>query len=102
MSRPALVLLVKFRTALSTEEAQQVIDSRIDQFRALDGLSQKYYLQDTETGEMAGLYLWDSAEALADFRESELRASIASAYQVVGEPRIEVFRIFDILRDTAA
>ena len=102
MSRPALVLLVKFRTALSIEEAQQVIDSRIDQFRALDGLSQKYYLQDTETGEMAGLYLWDSAEALADFRESELRASIASAYQVVGEPRIEVFRIFDILRDTAA
>jgi len=47
MSRRNLVLLVKFGTDLSMEETQQIIDSRIDQFRALDGLSQKYCLQES-------------------------------------------------------
>lgn len=98
MSQPALVLLVKFRSPLSLEEVQRVVDSRIDEFRALDGLTQKYYLQDAESGEYAGLYLWDSPEALADFRNSELRKTIAQAYRTEGEPRVEVFRIFDVLR----
>lgn len=100
MSRPAVVLLVKFRSPLSLEEVEDVMNERIDQFRALDGLTQKYYLQDTASGEYAGLYLWDSPEALADFRNSELRRTIAQAYQAEGEPRVEVFRIFEVLRES--
>ena len=75
------------------------MDSRIDQFRALPGLTQKYYLQDANSGEYAGLYLWESADALAEFRDSELRATIAEAYRTEGEPRVEVYQIFDVLRD---
>jgi heme-degrading monooxygenase HmoA len=98
MSHPSVVLLVKFRSPLSLEEVQAVVDSRIEQFRALPGLVQKYYLQDSETGEYAGLYLWDSAESLAEFRKSDLRQTIAKAYQTEGEPRVEVFQVFDVLR----
>jgi len=100
MSTPSLVLLVKFRSPLSMEEVKKVVASRIEQFRALDGLTQKYYLQDSVTGEYAGLYLWRSPDALAEFRDSELRSTIAKAYKTEGEPRIEVFRIFDVLRDS--
>lgn len=100
MSRPALVLLVKFRSPLSLDEVQNVVNSRIGEFRALTGLTQKYYLQDTQTGEYAGLYLWDSLDALTAFQESTLKRTIAQAYQVEGEPRIEVFQVFDVLRDT--
>lgn len=100
MSRPSTVMLVKFRSPLSLEEIKEIVDSRIDQFRALEGLTQKYYLQEPATGEIAGLYLWDSPEALADFRDSELRKTIAQAYQTEGEPRVEVFQIFDVLRDS--
>jgi len=96
------MLLVKFKTPLSREELQRVIDSRIDEFRALEGLSQKYYLHNTDTGEVAGLYLWDSAQALADYRESELRGTIARAYQAASEPQIEVFTVLDVLRDEDA
>lgn len=99
MSQPAIVLLVKFRSSLSLEEVTKVLHDRIDQFRALEGLTQKYYLEDTQTGEYAGLYLWESAAALADFQSSELRKTIAQAYQTQGAPRIEVFRIFEVLRD---
>lgn len=100
MSRPSIVMLVKFRSPLSLEEIKEIVDSRIDQFRALGGLTQKYYLQEPATGEIAGLYLWDSSEALADFRGSELRKTIAQAYQAEGEPRVEVFQVFEVLRDS--
>jgi len=33
------------------------------------------------------------------YRESELRASIAAAYQATAEPRIEVFNVLKTLRD---
>jgi len=33
------------------------------------------------------------------YRESELRASIAAAYQATTEPRIEVFNVLKPLRD---
>lgn len=98
MAHPSTVLLVRFSSPLSLEEVRKVVDERIDQFRALAGLTQKYYLQDTATGEYAGLYLWESPEALDDFRESELRKTIAQAYQAEGDPRIEVYRTFEVLR----
>jgi hypothetical protein len=99
MSHPSVVLLVKFKSRLGPEELREVIESRIDQFRALDGLQQKYYLEDSTTGEIAGLYLWKSPEALAEYRESELRATIAEAYQAEGETRVEAYRVLEILRD---
>ena len=98
MAKPSLVFLAKFKSPLSLEEVKRVAADRIEQFRALPGLRQKYYLQDANTGEYAGLYLWESEEALDAFRNSELRATIAEAYRTEGEPRIEVYRIFEILR----
>ncbi|UCH27300.1 MAG: hypothetical protein JSV66_06590 [Trueperaceae bacterium] len=98
---PTLVLLVKFKSRLSLAEVLEIADNRIDEFRALAGLKQKYYLQDVQSGEVAGLYLWESPEAFDEFRNSELRASIAEAYQTEGEPRVEVFKVFRTLRENA-
>jgi len=102
MSTPALALLVRFRSPLSLDEVTRVVEERAPEFRALAGLQQKYYLQDSTTGEYGGLYLWETPEALAAYRDSELRASIAQAYQVEGEPRIEVFNMLKVLRDERA
>jgi len=99
MKQPALILLVRFRSKLSLDEVMRVSEERMPQFRALTGLQQKYYIQDSESGEIAGLYLWESAEDLAEFRDSELRATIASAYQVEGDPRVEVYRVIKPLRE---
>lgn len=99
MPQPTTVLLVKFKSPLPLEDIRNVVDSRIDEFRALGGLLQKYYLQEHATGEIAGLYLWDNTDSLAEFRNSELRATIAQAYQSIGEPRVEVFEVFEVLRD---
>ena len=99
MSQASLILLVKFKSPLSLEEVTKVIDSRIDEFRSLKGLQQKYYLQEPATQEYAGLYIWESKEDFLTFRDSELRATIARAYQTEGEPRIEVFNVLKPLRE---
>lgn len=99
MNKPSLVLLVKFKSPLSLEEIKKVVDSRIEEFRALEGLQQKYYMQEPATQEYAGLYLWESAEDFGAFRDSELRATIAKAYQTEGEPRIELFSVIKPLRE---
>lgn len=102
MSHPKLVVQVKFKSPLPLETVTQIANSRADEFRALAGLQQKYYLQDAATGEYAGLYFWESPEAFDEFRKSELRASIAASYEVEGEPRVEVFNVFKVLRDAVS
>ena len=99
MPEPTLVMLVKFKSALPLDEVLKIAEERTPEFRALAGLHQKYYLTDATTGEVGGLYFWESREALTAYEESELKATISEAYQVEGEPRIEVFRIFQTLRD---
>ena len=99
MEHPVLVLLVKFKSALSLDEINAIVESRADDFRALGGLQQKYYLVEPASGQIGGLYLWDSPEALDEYRQSQLRASIAEAYQAEDEPRIEVFSVLKVLRE---
>jgi heme-degrading monooxygenase HmoA len=94
-----MIVLVRLKSRLSLDEVTNVMEERAPEFRALAGLQQKYYLQDTTSGEYAGLYVWESPDALAEFRDSELRASIAEAYQTEGEPRVEVYRVIMPLRD---
>ena len=99
MTPTPMVLMVRFRSRLSFDEVMEVAEQRAPEFEAIAGLTQKYYVEDVQTGEVAGCYIWESAEALADFQQSELRATVGAAYQMEGEPRIEVYRIAKILRD---
>lgn len=98
MASPKLIVLVRVRSSLPEDEALRVMEERAPQFRALGGLHQKYYLQNKQSGEFVGLYLWDSEEDFAAFRESALRATIAESYKTVGEPSVEVYDVVGILR----
>ena len=91
--------MVRFKSRLSYDEVMKIVEERAPEFRALEGLQQKYYLHDPQSGELAGLYLWESKEGLDAYRESELRASIGKAYQTEGEPRVEVYKIVKKLRE---
>lgn len=98
MDTAKIVLLVRFKTPLSREEVLKVVEERSEEFRALGGLLQKFYVHDAATGEYGGLYLWDSPEALGAYRQSALRASIAGAYRTEGEPRVDVMEVVEVLR----
>lgn len=102
LNNPALIVFVRFKSSLTLEEAARIAEERLPEFQALAGLQQKYYLQDAATGEFVGVYVWRSSDDFAAYKDSELRASIGAAYKVVGEPRVEVFRVMKLLRDAAA
>jgi len=101
MSHPALILLVRMKSRLPREELMRIARERAPQFRALEGLEQKYYVHDPATGEFGGVYLWKTPADAAEYRESRLRATIAEAYQGEGEPRVEVLEVLMPLRDDA-
>lgn len=92
------VQFVKFGSGLKDDDVLRTMEERAPQFRALPGLVQKYYVHEPETGEYAGIYIWESRKALDEFRNSELARSIPSAYEVAGAPRVEVLKVLFPLR----
>ena len=98
-ARPAIMLIVRgLKSELPRQEFERRYKERLPQFRNVIGLIQKYYAYDDSTGEWAGIYLWDSDESLARYLESDLRKSIAAAYELTEPPRLERFPIVDVLR----
>jgi heme-degrading monooxygenase HmoA len=93
-----VVLLVKFKSRLSVDEARRRYVERMPRFRELPGLLQKFYFYDEQTKEYGGVYVWDSEESVQTYLESDLRKSIATAYEIEGTPRVERLSVTDILR----
>lgn len=93
-----VVQIVKFETVLSEDEVLANAHERSDRFRALPGLVQKYYVRLGQANQYGGIYVWDSMESLKAFRESDLAATIPSAYKVVGKPEIEILDVLFPLR----
>ncbi len=91
--------IVRLKTKLSEEEMLKIAREREPQFNAIPGLVQKYYIKLDTPGEFGGVYIWDSRESLEEFRQSELAATTAKAYQGVEPPSIEVAGILFQLRD---
>ena len=90
---------VKLRSRLSEEEILRIAEERAPEFRAIEGLVQKYYVKRAGPGEFGGVYVWDSRESLMKFRDSALASSIAEAYQVAEPPEIEIAEVLFPLRD---
>ena len=93
------VLLVTFESGMEPDDVEAAVRERAEEFRALDGLVQKYYLRDEETDRWGGFYIFDSADSLSAYLDSDLKASIADAYAVEGEPDAETFELVFPLRE---
>jgi heme-degrading monooxygenase HmoA len=102
MSQAEVVMRIRFKSDLALEQLKEIVETRAPEFEALSGLKQKYYLQDIATGEYAGLFIWETLHDFEEYRESELRATTAKAYQTQGEPNIEVYKVLKVLRDAKA
>ena len=94
-----VIEIVNLRSELSEDELLEIARERAPQFRAIPGLIQKYYVRGQRDGEYAGVYIWDSRESLAAFRESDLARSIPVAYRVTEPPVITGGEVLFPLRD---
>lgn len=94
-----VVQYIKLRSDLPEDILIEKATTRAEQFKAIPGLIQKYYVRLSEPGTYGGLYIWDSREAMQAFKSSELAASIPQAYEVVDKPQVEISDLLFILRD---
>jgi heme-degrading monooxygenase HmoA len=92
-----IIQTTKFKSGLSEAEADRVMHERSPRFREVPGLLQKYYIKDEKTGERGAVYVWESAEAMQAFRQTELAQSLNEAYRIDGEKRVEVFDLALVL-----
>ena len=89
----AAVLFVRITSALDPEEFDRRLLERRPRFQEVPGLVQKVYGRDPETGDVCGIYFFDSGEALHAFRETELARTIPSAYEATHVRR----EVYDVL-----
>lgn len=88
----AVILFVRVKSELDTEELDRRMVERRPRFREVPGLLQKVYGRDPATGEVCGIYFFEDRAALAAFRDSELAETIPVAYEAV-EVRREVYEV---------
>jgi quinol monooxygenase YgiN len=93
-----MLIVGGLKSKLSREELEKRYKERMPQFRQVPGLVQKYYSYDEAANEWAGIYLWENEEALAAYLESDLKKSIAEAYELTAPPKIQRLPIVDMLR----
>ena len=91
------VLFVRITSQLDRAEFDRRLAERRPRFLDVPGLVQKVYGRDPDTGDVCGIYFFESDEALDAFRESELARTIASAYEASATRR-EVYEVLYSLR----
>lgn len=94
----ATILFVRIQSDLDPEELDRRLLERRPRFRDVPGLVQKFYGRDPASGDMCGIYFFESREALAAFRESELAKTIPDAYEAT-DVRREVYEVLYPLYD---
>jgi heme-degrading monooxygenase HmoA len=87
-----VVLLVRIKSELDTDEFARRLLERRPLFRDVPGLLQKVYGRDRTTGDVCGMYFFESEEALDAFRETELAGTIPAAYEAI-DVRREAYRV---------
>ena len=92
------LLIFLFKSGLPFEEITATSEKRADRYRKVQGLLQKYYVQDKATGHVGGVFLFDSKENLKTFKDSELAKSTAIAYNFVEPPTTRVLEIAKVLK----
>lgn len=81
---------MRFESELPEEAVLTVAHDRMEEFLALPGLIQKYYVKLPEPNMYGGVYIWDSMESLSAYRQSALASSIPAAYRAKGVPTVEI------------
>jgi hypothetical protein len=91
------VLVILYKSALPIDRVKQLFRERSQRYRDVIGLLQKLYVHDPSTGEVGGVYLFESKKDLDVFRSSDLENSIGRAYQFIEPPTIRAFEVVQTL-----
>jgi hypothetical protein len=93
----AAVLFVRISADLDPEEFERRLVERRPQFLEVPGLLQKIYGRDPASGDVCGIYFFETEEALDAFRDTELARTIPAFYEAT-DVRREIYEVLYPLR----
>lgn len=93
-----VVQFVRFESSLAREDVLAAANERRPLFEAMPGLVQKYYLELDEPNSYGGIYIWESKEAMAAFRETDIFKGIPAAYGIASQPQVDIIPVMFPLR----
>lgn len=92
--------MVLFKSGLPTEEVLRLFKERTGKYREVGGLLQKLWIHDELSGEVGGIYVFDSKENLAAFQSSDLARGLGDVYRFVAPPTRKVLKVTNVLFQT--
>lgn len=91
------ILVLLFKSALSPEDIQGAFEERADGLRGVKGLLQKLHVHDASTGQVGGVYFFDTQENIDAFEHSDLGRSMLAAYKYEGTMTKRIFSVLSEL-----
>ena len=76
------IVCITFESELSLTEIKSRFRERAQQFHDMDGLLQKFYIHDEDSGRVGGIYVFDSEESRDALFESEIHAKLRDGSDV--------------------
>ncbi|WP_255198573.1 YdhR family protein [Halorarius litoreus] len=76
------IVFITYESELDVDEVESLFRDRSQKYREMDGLLQKFYLHDEESGRVGGIYVFDSEESADRLSESDIHSSLREAYKV--------------------
>ncbi|HEY2647845.1 MAG TPA: hypothetical protein VGI38_01580 [Puia sp.] len=100
MKTAEALLSVRFNTTLSREKLNEFWEADLEYFRTVRGLIQKYYVMDSSTGTVNGIYLFETKTARASYWASKLARSMPRRYGLIpGTLRVEQYDVMIVLHE---
>jgi len=93
----AAILFVRIKSQLDEDELERRLLERRPRFLDVPGLAQKIYGRDEATGDVCGIYFFETQAALEAFSKTELAKTIPTAYEA-SEIRREIYDVLYPLR----
>lgn len=87
------LLNVRFRSAKSIDEARAISEASVPLFRQMSGLIEKYYVENRETGEVGGVYVWETLEQLQAYVDGPVVAAMPERFAMPEPPRLEILEV---------
>ena len=86
------VVFITYESELGVDEIDELFRERAGKYREMDGLLQKFYVHDEESGRVGGIYLFDSPESRDALFDADVHASLRDAYAVT-DIEIETYHV---------
>lgn len=93
------IVFATFESELSHDEIEETMRQRAEKFREVDGLVQKYFIQDREHDRYGACFIFDSEESRDAYFASDLSAGVGEAYAVKGDPEVTKAHMLFPLRE---